>query len=118
MPYENYYDEVNGDLIISMMPNIDTPEFMVGKDLTVNWASLSGAEAFLDLVIVDILLDSDKIGEYKIYRDNQIIIEIFVDDTIITEENISQKILNVEYPTGNIQMSKNTLPRLRKISFK
>ena len=118
LPYENYYDEVSGDLIVSIMPNIDTPEFIDGKNLTVDWAGLSGAEAFSDLVIVDILLDSDKIGEYKIYRDNQIIIEIFVDDTIITEENINQKILNVEYVTGNIQMSKNTLPRLRKISFK
>ncbi len=118
LPYENYYDEVSGDLIVSIMPNIDTPEFIDAKNLTVDWASLSGAEAFSDLVIVDILLDSDKIGEYKIYRDNQIIIEIFVDDTIITEENINQKILNVEYATGNIQMSKNTLPRLRKISFK
>ena len=118
LPYENYYDEVSGDLIVSIMPNIDTPEFIDDKNLTVNWASLSGAEAFSNLVIVDILLDSDKIGEYKIYRDNQIIIEIFVDDTIITEENINQKILNAEYVTGNIQMSKNTLPRLRKISFK
>ena len=118
LPYENYYDEVSGDLIVSIMPNIDTPEFIDDKNLTVNWASLSGAEALSDLVIVDILLDSDKIGEYKIYRDNQIIIEIFVDDTIITEENINQKILNAEYVTGNIQMSKNTLPRLRKISFK
>lgn len=118
LPYENYYVEVSGDLIVSIMPNIDTTEFIDGKNLTVDWVSLSGAEAFSDLVIVDILLDSDKIGEYKIYRDNQIIIEIFVDDTIITEENINQKILNVEYATGNIQMSKNTLPRLRKISFK
>ena len=118
LPYENYYDEVSGDLIVSIMPNIDTPEFIDGKNLTVNWAGLSGGEAFSNLVIVDILLDSDKIGEYKIYRDNQIIIEIFVDDTIITEANINQKILNAEYVTGNIQMSKNTLPRLRKISFK
>lgn len=118
LPYENYYDEVSGDLIVSIMPNIDTTEFIDGKNLTVNWAGLSGAEAFSDLVIVDILLNSDKIGEYKIYRDNQIIIEIFVDNTIITEENINQKILNAEYVTGNIQMSKNTLSRLRKISFK
>lgn len=118
LPYENYYEEVSGDLIVSNMPNIDTPEFIDGKNLTVDWVGLSGAEAFSDLVIVDILLDSDKIGEYKIYRDDQIIIEIFVDDTIITEENINQKILNAEYVTGNIQMSKNTLPRLRKISFK
>lgn len=118
LPYEKYYDEVSGDLIVQMMPNIDTPDFIYGKNLTVDWASLQGNEVFLDLVVVDILLDSDKIGEYKIYKDNQIIIEIFVDDTIITEENINQKILNVEYPTGNIQMSKNTLPRLRKISFK
>ena len=118
LPYENYYDEVSGDLIVSIMPNIDTPEFIDGKNLTVNWAGLSGGEAFSNLVIVDILLDSDKIGEYKIYRDNQIIIEILVDDTIITEANINQKILNAEYVTGNIQMSKNTLPRLRKISFK
>jgi hypothetical protein len=62
-------------------------------------------------------LDTDKIGEYRIYKDKQIIININIDGVLVTEENIEQKILNVQYQNGNIAMSKNTLPRLRKVNF-
>ena len=116
LPYEEYFD-INGIFLIEKMPGIYTENFIDSKNLTVNWAQAQEGDAFLASVIYDILLGTDKIGEYRIYKDKQIIINIDIDDTIITEENIEQKILNVQYQNGNIAMSKNTIPRLRKVNF-
>ena len=116
LPYESYFD-INGTFDTNKLPNIDTDEFINNKNLSVDWTTLNEGDAFLSVVTVDILLGTDKIGEYKIFKDNQIIINIFVDDIIITEVNIEQKVLNVVYENSNIAMSKNTLPRLKRINF-
>lgn len=116
LPYEEYFD-INGNFLIEKMPGIDTENFIDNKNLTVNWSQAQAGDAFLESVIYDILLDTDKIGEYRIYKDKQIIININIDGVLVTEENIEQKILNVQYQNGNIAMSKNTLPRLRKVNF-
>lgn len=117
LPYETYYD-ISGNLIVDKMPNIDTENFIEDKTLSIDWSSLTSGETYKSLVILDILLGLDKIGEYKIFKDDKVLIDIFIDGTIITEENINQKIINVLYKSGNIQMTKNTIPRLRKVNFK
>ena len=115
LPYETYYNNV-GDLIVSKMPSIDTVDFL-GDDLTVDWSGLSGSEKTQYLVEADIKLGTNVIGKYRIFNSTYILIEIFIDDVIITESNIEQKVLSVKYSTDNIQMAKNTIPRLKRVNF-
>lgn len=116
LPYEDYYSSL-GDLIVNNIPNIDTAEFFTGKNLTVDWSSLTGNEKQQPLVEALIKLDADIIGKYRIFNNKYILIEIYIDDTIITESNIDQKILNVKYRTDNISIQKNTIPRLKRVKF-
>lgn len=116
LPYEDYYSSL-GDLIVDNVPNIETNEFFTDKNLTVDWSSLTGNEKQQPLVEVPIKLDADVIGKYRIFNNKYILVEIYVDDTIITESNIDQKILNVKYRTDNISVQKNTIPRLKRVNF-
>lgn len=116
LPYEEYYEN-NGNLIVANIPSIDTLEFIGTKNLTVDWSSLSGNEKQEMLVEANILLDTDIIGKYRIFNSKYILIEIVVDDTIITDENIDKKVLDVKYRTDNISIPKNTIPRLSRVNF-
>ena len=118
LPYESMYDALTGDLIIDSMPNIDNDEFIDSKNLYVDWSILTGSESTKEIVSLDVYLDTDIVGSYTIYNGIQVIFEIIIDGVIINESDIVQKILNVSYKNGNIQMTKNTLPRLKKINFK
>ena len=99
------------------MPIIDTPEFFPGDDLIVDWSTLSGNEKQQSLVEVNILLGTDIIGKYRIFNNKYILVELYIDGTIVTESNIDQKILNVKYKTDNINIQKNTIPRLKRVNF-
>lgn len=116
LPYENYYEN-NGNLIVPNIPDISTLEFIGTDNLSVDWSGLTGNEKQSMLVQADILLGSDIIGKYKIFNSKYILIEINIDGTIITESNIDKKILNVKYRTDNINITKNTVPRLKKVNF-
>jgi hypothetical protein len=116
LPYESYYDTL-GNLVTSKLPDISTLDFIGTKDITVDWSGLSGLEKNQFLVQGDIKLDSDIIGKYKIFNNKYILIEIIVDGVIITESNINQTVLNVKYNTDNIQMVKNSIPRLKRVNF-
>lgn len=116
LPYESYYDTL-GNLITANIPNINTPLFIGTKNLTVDWSALSGSEKTQDLVQANIKLNSTVIGKYKIFNSDKIVIEINIDGTTITEANIDQKVLNVVYKNNNILMTKNTIPRLRRVNF-
>lgn len=116
LPYESYYDTL-GNLIPENLPDISTVDFFIGKDLTVDWSGLVGGEKLIDLVEANILLDTDVIGKYRIFNNKYILIQINVDGTIITEANIDKKILNIKYLTDNIQIVKNTIPRLKRVNF-
>lgn len=118
LPYEDMYETLTGDLIIDVMPNVDNEEFIDSKNLYVDWSALSGSESTKEIVSLDVYLDTDIVGSYTIYNGIRVILEIIVDDVIINEIDIVQKILNVSYKNGNIQMTKNTLPRLKKVNFK
>ena len=118
LPYEDMYETLSGNLIIDVMPNINTNNFINNKNIYVDWSTLTGGESIIDLVELDIYLENDKVGKYKIFNGIQVLVEIFIDGIIISENDIIQKILNVSYKNGNIQMTKNTLPRLKKVNFK
>lgn len=116
LPYEDYYN-TEGDLITDNIPNINTENFFFGKNLTVDWSSLTGNEKQQPLVQANILLDTDIIGKYRIFNNKYILVEIYIDDMIITETNIDQKVLNIKYRTDNISIQKNTIPRLKRVNF-
>ena len=118
LPYESMYNALTGDLIIDVMPNIDNEEFIDSKNLYVDWSTLTGSESTKEIVSLDVYLDTDIVGSYTIYNGIQVIFEIIIDGVIINESDIVQKVLNVSYKNGNIQMTKNTLPRLKKVNFK
>ena len=116
LPYEDYYT-LGGDLIPENIPNIDTVDFIGTADITVNWTGLLANAASLPLVEANIKLGANNIGKYRIFNSKYILIEIYIDNTIITESNIDKKILNVKYKTDNIQIVKNTIPRLKRVNF-
>lgn len=116
LPYENYYEN-NGDLIVANIPDISTPDFIGTSSLSVDWSALNGNEKQQYLVEADILLGANVIGKYRIFNSIYILIEINIDDTIVTDSNIDKKILNVKYRTDNINIVKNTVPRLKKVNF-
>ncbi len=118
LPYEDMYETLTGDLIVDVMPNINNNEFIDGKNLYVDWSSLTGNESIKDEVILDVYLEDDIVGTYTIYNGIQVLLEIIIDGVLITESNITQKILNISYKNGNLQMTKNSLPRLKKVNFK
>lgn len=116
LPYENYYTNI-GNLIPANMPSIDTIEFIDLKNLTVDWSTLIGSESQEEIVDLNILLDTDIVGKYRIFNNKYILVEIYIDDIIITDANINQKVLNIKYKTDNIQIQKNTIPRLKRVNF-
>jgi hypothetical protein len=116
LPYETYYDSL-GNLVPSKLPSIDTNEFFIGKDLITDWTDLTGNEKSQYLVQANILLDGNIVGKYKLFYNTYIIIEIIIDDIIINETNINKKIINVKYVNDNIQLTKNTIPRLKRVNF-
>lgn len=116
LPYENYYEN-NGDLIVSNIPDISTDLFIGTDNITVDWSGLTGNERQQMLVEANILLGANVIGKYRIFNSKYILVQILVDGVFVTEENIDKKILNIKYKTDNIQMTKNTVPRLKKVNF-
>jgi len=116
LPYEDYYDTL-GNLVPANMPSIDTPLFIGTKNLTVDWSTLTGLEKNSDLVELNIKLNSTVVGKYRIFNSKHILVELNIDGTTITESNIDQKTLNVKYKTDNIQITKNTIPRLKRVNF-
>jgi len=115
-PYEDYYDTA-GNLLPEKMPSIDTLEFLPGKNLTVDWSTLTGEENLEFLVELNIKLNSTIIGKYKIFYNKYILIELNIDGVNLTTSNIEQKVLSVKYNTENVQVSKNTIPRLKRVNF-
>ncbi len=84
-------------------------EFVTGEDNS----SINHKSAIV--LELNIKLGNYVVGKYKIFND-KILIELNVGG-LITPDNIDKKILNVKYKTDNIQMSKNTIPRLKRVKF-
>lgn len=116
LPYDTIYD-INGDLITTNLPDITTIDFFTGKNLTVDWSGLTGNESEIQVLEANIKLGTDIIGKFIIYNTKHILIQINIDGVIITEANIDKKIINIKYKNDNIQMVKNTIPRLKKLNF-
>ena len=116
LPYDNIYD-LNGDLITANLPDISTIDFFTGKNLTVDWTGLTGNESEIQVLEANIKLDTDIIGKFIIFNSKYILIQIDIDGIIITEANIDKKAMTIKYKSDNIQMVKNTIPRLKKLNF-
>ncbi len=58
VPFESYFDN-NGDIIPSVLPNIDTENFIIG-DIYTNWELLEGNELNEDIIRVDINLKNSE----------------------------------------------------------
>ena len=116
LPYEEYYD-LNGNLIVENMPDISTLDFIDAKSLTVDYTALTGEEMDIKVLELNVLLGTDIVGKYTLFSNKYILLELFIDGVILTTENINQKVIDIKYKNDNIQMAKNTIPRLKKVNF-
>lgn len=116
LPYDSVYD-INGDLISANLPNIETIEFFTGLDLTVVWTGLILNASEVEVLEANIKLGSSIVGKYRIFNSKYILIELNIDGAILTSANIDKKVMNVKYQNDNIQIIKNTIPRLKKVNF-
>jgi hypothetical protein len=99
------------------LPNIETIEFFNGLDLTVVWTGLILNASEVEVLEANIKLGSSIVGKYRIFNSKYILIELNIDGAILTSANIDKKVMNVKYKNDNIQIVKNTIPRLKKVNF-
>lgn len=131
-PFEELFD-LNGDIIFENLPNINTEDLYYAKYLWVDESTYSidnSSYYNTSIITYSIKLDTAVIGEMKIINGSFIDIEIilYVKDTggYSTGLNIDQLnfvtnpngiTINVKYPTSNIKVVKNTIPRLKTVKF-
>ena len=141
-PFENLYDS-NDNIITTNLPNIDTTEtFGVGLgSIAVDYSSftLTGTDAkeSVDIVYTNNAGDTDTvIGSYTVNNKTNTIdlsfnftdaegITAGITDEIfgVSGTNEDYANFNISYPysdghTQNVPFVKNTIPRLKKVSFK
>lgn len=116
LPYVGVYN-TNGGLIVDNLPKIDTANIFELKDLTVDFSNVPINAAAIDVISFPIYFDTEIIGQYKLFNSKYIVIDILVDETILTEEIVKQFILLVKYKNNNMKFVKNTMPRLKEIKF-
>lgn len=124
VPFEGLYDS-NGDVIFDNIPSINTTDFDGSNDLSVSESSSTYSSAG-EYTSYNILLGSNIVGEYRVYdetiSDIEVILYITSDDgytTGISSSVISDDgtLINVEYPNSNIPMKRNTIARLKTVTF-
>lgn len=115
LPYDSIYD-LSGDLIVANLPSIDTTNFYPSKNLTVDWTGLTVNASEVPVLEANVKLGTNIIGKYTIFNSKYILVTINIAG-VITEANIDKKVMSVKYKNDNIQIVKNTIPRLRKINF-
>ena len=111
-------------------PNIDTDKFLNNKDIRVDFDAISGIQFSKDIEIIEadinlcetIVVNNieetliNKIGTYRLQRDNLITLEFNIGE-VLKEELIDSCVLNVSYENNNIKFTKNCLPRLNTVDF-
>jgi hypothetical protein len=114
----------------SKLPKIDTDNFLSNYSIKVDYDQIPDNSINSDVVQLDInlyLRDYDindvlietkvgKIGSYRIFHENNIVVELIISD-IFTEEMCDNAKINITYPNNNIKFSKNCLPRLNTVDF-
>lgn len=137
IPFEGIFDS-NGDVVFANLPSINTTNFANSEDLTVDESSLivDDGATYLNVKVstFNILLGTTVVGTYKIYKAFEDIIEVTLyvqddnghtsgidyaelDTSGLAEGEIGGLFLNVQYPSSNIRFTRNTIPRLKKVSF-
>lgn len=128
-PYVNIYSSY-GKILSSKLPKIDTDNFLSNYSIKVDYDQIPDNSINSDVVQLDInlyLRDYDindvlietkvgKIGSYRIFHENNIVVELIISD-IFTEEMCDNAKINITYPNNNIKFSKNCLPRLNTVDF-
>jgi hypothetical protein len=143
-PYEDIYD-TNGDLIYENLPVINTVDLFSGVNLSVDYTSFSFtngvAENGHEVIEFDIIVTDRNVtpnlkyvsGKYKIYnlKKQSIVVELFVkmnssstyttvdvNNTYFTSASFdTPKYLDLKYKTSNFRFNKNTIPRLKQVTF-
>lgn len=131
VPYEKYIDD-NGFVIHEKLPDITTENFLNDiedvRDLYVNFDSeeIVRTSQSDTIHIYDIMLGQTVSGKYRLYLNSDPYIEIIlyvsgggssyaqgIADRYVT----SGLKMNVKYPSPNIKMERNTIPRLKSVTF-
>lgn len=135
-PFTKIIDN-NSDVVFDNLPDITTPLFDGVNDLTVDESSyVLDISSFPNVRMhtYNILLGTSVVGFYRIYSGQQEDIEIvlYVADTggytegiLLSDLDSSTPELdgsfgltmNVKYPTPNIKMARNSIPRLKTVKF-
>lgn len=145
IPYEGIFD-VDDEVILANIPSIDTENFIGTKKLYVDTDTYV-RDSDTEISTIDIKLTADGgvevpetddvVGTYKIF--NKIIQDIEIHLFVISDdgytvgldstdldivydgedidETNSGATIDIAYPTSNIQMARNTIPRLKQVDF-
>lgn len=128
-PYVNIYS-FTGKIMFDKLPNIDTDDFLPDYSIKVDYSQIPENSINSEVVSIDINLYSNsfdindnfvqtkigKIGSYRIFHENNIVLDLDISD-IFTVEMCDNSKINISYPNNNIKFSKNCLPRLNTVDF-
>lgn len=118
----------HSNVIVENLPSIETPNFL-GTSNTLEMPS--SFPTLGDVLIQPILLNTQTVGQYRIFHRAKEV-EIVIDtsslfngvDTILSYLNSqdlsgedNRMTINVEYPSPNISVRKNTFPRLKSVQI-
>lgn len=136
LPYESYID-TDMNIKTSILPNIDTVEFLPAKDLVVDFDNLHLALPSVDVamnpyIFYDILVDGVVCGRYMIVQGSvrYIRIDLFISvsggtpenpewiaSDLSTEDFLEIRKLKLDYYADSMKFFKNSFPRLRSFTF-
>lgn len=116
MPFENIVG-VGDTVITSVLPNIDTENFIGTDKLSVDYSSKTGSFN-AGLIEYDIKLGTSPIGKYQIYYKNKRYIMVRLDIASRPElTDTTPLYMNLSTPSSNIVFNRNTIARLNSIQF-
>ena len=135
VPYEDYFSGT-GELISSMMPNINTLDFINSYELVVDWGTPSTSDEETLLLTYNITSNGVVVGEYAVFNSvrKEIIVTLYVGDLtgtpdgnyatpggytlahFNTVENTKYD-LSLSYYSPNFKTIKNCIPRLKQVLF-
>lgn len=116
LPYLSIYNS-NGGVIVDNLPKIDTEDIYQLKNLTVDFSVIPPNGQTIEYISFPIYLDTDKIGDYKLFNSKYVVIDLLVDGVILTEEIVKEFIIKIKYKNDNMKFVKNTIPRLKQVKF-
>jgi len=132
-PYENIYDD-NGNMIIDNLPQINTENFIPGKNLTVDFSNPSVLPDTIegntltkdkDSIEFPVYLGPissrdntiNKIGIYTIFNDRTTYIRVKLNSDSFENELITAKFITLKYPSQNMKTLRSSIFKLNSVKI-